>query len=201
MAFWAENFGDDASLRDPKRNFRFKVEFSNVDSKTGGPILWFAKSVNKPSFTVATSEHKYLNHTFYYPGSVTWNEITIELVDPVDPDVAATISSIVQESGYAPPSYVNSLGTMSKAGAASSLGQVFISQIDGTGQTIEKWTLWNAFVQDVKYGDLEYGNDELTSISVVLRYDWARLETTTAGSVTAGGAGIQNFFTPDGSSV
>ena len=186
MAFWAENFGDDASLRDPKRNFRFKVEFSNVDSKTGGPILWFAKSCNKPSFTVANAEHKYLNHTFYYPGSVTWNEITIELVDPVDPDVAATVTSLVQESGYSPPSDINSLGTMSKAGAASSIGTVFISQIDGTGATIEKWTLWNAWVQDVKYGDLAYGDDELIEMSITLRYDWAKIEQVTGGS--------QSFF-------
>ena len=58
------------------------------------------------------------------------------------------------------------------------------------------------FVREVENGEVVViENDELTSISVVLRYDWARLETSTEGSVTAGGAGTNNFFTPDGSSV
>ena len=195
MAFWAENFGDGA-LKDPKRNFRFTVELSNVDSKTGGPILWYAKSVTKPAFSVAAAEHKYLNHTFYYPGTVTWDEITIELVDPVEPDVAATLSDIMTQSGYAPPDTVNSMQTMSKGGAASAMGTIVIQQIDGDGQMLVSWTLWNSFVTAIKYGDLSYGDDELTTLSMTIRYDWARLESKNK-SVLAGGGGTK-FFDPSG---
>ena len=195
MAFWAENFGGGA-IADPKRNFRFTVEFSNVDSSTGGPILWYAKSCTKPSFTVATAEHKYLNHTFYYPGSVTWDEITIELVDPVEPDIAATLSDIVKVSGYAPPNSVNDLGTMSKAGAASAMGNVVIQQLNGEGSMLEEWTLWNSFVTGVKYGELSYGDDELTTLSVTLRYDWAKLNTANASALDGGGG--NEFFGSSG---
>ena len=42
------------------------------------------------------TEHKYLNHTFYYPNAVTWNAIDITMVDPGgDPDAAATLAGIV----------------------------------------------------------------------------------------------------------
>ena len=199
MAFWSENFGD-TTIKDPKRSFRFTVEFSSVNSKTGGSILWYAKSVTKPAYTIEEAEHNYLNHTFYYPGSVKWETITISLVDPVDPDIAATLSALVQESGYAPPADTNSLQTISKGGAAGALGNVVISQIDGLGTPIETWTLWNSWIKSVKYGDLEYGNDELTVLEMEVRYDWAKLETKkTEGSVSTGAAaGAQTFFAVSG---
>ena len=50
---------------------------------------WYAKSVTKPEVTIGTSEHQFLNHTFYYPGNVKWNLVTVELVDPVSPDAVA----------------------------------------------------------------------------------------------------------------
>ncbi len=193
MPFWSENFGQDRTKKDPKRNFRFIVEFGGINATPGGAVAWYAKTVGKPSFTIANAEHKYLNHTFYYPAGVTWNPITITMVDPVDPDMAATFSDIVVQGGYSPPTDTTSLGTMSKAKAASALGAVTVTQIDSDGNPLETWTLWNPFIEDIKYGDsLDYSNAELTEISVTLRYDWARIETTNdSKAVTPGG---REFF-------
>jgi|TARA_R110001583_G_scaffold99282_1_gene244598 hypothetical protein len=192
--FWSDNFAESTQLKDPKRQFRFKVEFTGISAPQGGALMWYAKTVNKPSFTINTAEHQYLNHTFYYPGAVTWNPITVTLVDPRDPDMTATLSDIVNLSGYTPPSNPNSLGSMSKSRAAGALGAVYISQIDGDGNEIEKWTLWNAFISDVKYGDLAYGTDDLVELSLELRYDWARLQTMGGPSRATGGNESQTFF-------
>jgi len=194
MPFWSDNFAENTELKDPKRQFRFKVEFTGISAPQGGSLLWYAKSVNKPSFTVATSEHQYLNHTFYYPGTVTWDPISMTLVDPRDPDMSATLSDIVNLSGYNPPSNPNSLGTMSKAKSAGALGAVYISQIDGDGNEIEKWTLWNAFITTVKYGDMAYGNDDLVEMTLEIRYDWARLQTPGGPSRATAGDGQSTFF-------
>ena len=112
MPFWSTNFGEDDTLKDPKRKFRFTVEFQGIAAAIGGAVMWYAKTVNKPSFQIAATEHKYLNHTFYYPGSVTWQDVSVTLVDPVDPDMAATFSDIVVKSGYSPPADTNALSTM-----------------------------------------------------------------------------------------
>ena len=32
MPFWSTNFGQDTTLKDPKRKFRFKVEFQGIDA-------------------------------------------------------------------------------------------------------------------------------------------------------------------------
>jgi len=190
MPFWSTNFGADTTLKDPKRKFRFTVSFTGLTPS----VLWYAKTISKPSFQIATSEHKYLNHTFYYPGSVTWQDVTLTLVDPAEPDVAATLSDIITQSGYSPPtdSTNESMGTMSKAKAAGALGSVVIAQLDSDGKPLETWTLWNAFITEVKYGDLEYGGDDLTEMSLTLKYDWARVETK-GKSITVNGGG-DTFF-------
>ena len=192
MPFWSTNFGQDTTLKDPKRQFRFTVEFQGINAAQGGALLWYAKQAAKPSFAVNTSEHKYLNHTFYYPGSVTWNTISVTMVDPVEPDMTATLSDILVSSGYSPPTDANSLGSISKAKAAGALGTVIITQIDSDGNPLETWTLWNAYIKDVKFGDLQYGGDDLTETTVELQYDWARVETLTNSSAVVGGG--NQFF-------
>ncbi len=193
MPFWSTNFGQDATLNDPKRNHRFIVEFGGINATPGGAVAWYAKTAQKPSFAISENEHKYLNHTFYYPGGVTWNPVSITMVDPVDPDMSATFSDIITQGGYAPPTDQNSLGTISKAKATSALGAVTITQIDSDGNPIETWTLWNPFIEDIKYGEsLDYGNAELTEISISLRYDWARIETANDSSAVASGG--REFF-------
>ncbi len=188
MPFWSENFGQDPTLKDPKRKFRFTVEFQGINAAQGGALLWYAKSCDKPKFEISSTEHKYLNHTFYYPGSVTWQEISVSMVDPVDPDMTATFSDMVVQSGYSPPTNSNALGSISKAKAAGALGTVIITQIDSDGNPLEVWTLWNAFLTKMESEALEYESDELTTTTVGLKYDWARVETANDSSlVTPGG--------------
>ena len=188
MPFWSTNFGNkDEVLNDPKRNFRFYINIQGITTENGGAMLWYAKSVNKPTFTLAEATHEYLNHTYYYPGKITWNPIEITMVDPAkDPDVAATLAAILEGSGYNLPDTPDSgkLTSMSKQSAVGALGTVTVTQVDSDGNPIEEWTLWNAFAQEVDFGGtLTYGNDELTELKLKLRYDWARLHTF--GSVSS----------------
>ena len=183
MAFWSQSFAD-KTLKDPKRKFRFIVQITSIG--TDGGTLWYAKTATKPSFQIGAAEHSYLNHKFYYPGGVTWQDVSITLVDPVDPNIGMTLASIVELSGYNPPGATfdaESLATISKGKAVSSLGQVTITQLDGEGRGIENWTLWNAFITELKFGDLEYGSDDILELSITLKYDWARVDIGEAGTV------------------
>jgi hypothetical protein len=198
MAFWTENFGEKGNLKDPKRKFRFIVEFQGIQDPNGnGATLWYAKTCSKPSFQISSSEHKFLNHTFFYPGSVTWQDIAMTLVDPQTPDMAATLSDIIVQSGYSPPTNASNeqLGSISKSRAAGALGSVIITQLDGDGNPIETWTLWNSFISEVKYGDLAYGEDDLTELSLTLKYDWARVKTAGKSAAVAG-TQQDEFFKP-----
>jgi len=191
MPFWSTPINSETTVSDPKRKFRFIVMIGGIDSGDSGAIAaWYAKSITKPSFTIATAEHKYLNHTFYYPGSVTWNEVELKLVDPVDPDMTATLSDIVEASGYVIPANSTVLHTMDKQGAVGALGEIKIKQINADGKDQEVWTLNNAFITDINFGDLEYGADDINELSIKLRYDWASCATPADGG-SAGSAATQ----------
>ena len=195
MPFWSQSFKDDVNLKDPKRNFRFTVSITGIAAQNGGPLLWYSKSVQKPTFSLSHTDHKYLNHTYNYPGNITWNDIDIKMVDPGgDPDVTATLAAIAQASGYAIPSTPDDLTSVSKAKATAALGQVTITQIDADGKPIEQWTLWNAMVMEIDFGGtLEYGKEELVELSLKVKYDWARIETPTSTS-SAVALGGNSFF-------
>ena len=188
MAFWGSDY-QNTTLLDPKRKFRYILQINNFDVTTEGGAsvttseIWYAKTVTRPSFAIAQTEHKYLSHTFYYPGSVTWNPIDITMADPQSPNVALLLSKIINDdAGYKVPVNSEVKNTMSKASAVIALGGVIIRQIDADGNDIETWTLYNAFITDVKYGDLAYGDDELVEMSMQLRYDWATIESADGSS-------------------
>jgi len=170
--FWSE-------LPETKRAYRWEVYINDIHR-------WLAKSVSKPGFSVSEISHRFINHTFWYPGRVEWNQISVSLVDPASPDAAATVMSMIEASGYVPPyERFDRWPTMNKSSAVTALKGVTIKQIDKDGFPIETWTLKNPWIKDVSFGDLSYDNDDLMSVTLTLRYDWAYLKTAKAGmSVT-----------------
>jgi len=177
MSFWTSV---SETTKDPKRNFRWKIDIGYMTSGDGGNaaeasgVVWWAKKVVKPNFTVAESKHSYLNHTFYWPGRVEWQTVSLTLVDPVDPNTVALTNQIIENSGYKIPGAAENLETMSKGKSSKALTHVIISQFASDGATIlEQWTLKNPFIKSVKFGDLDYENDDLTLIELEFRYDWA----------------------------
>ena len=85
----------------------------------------------------------------------------------------------IRASGYAYPNENQgneSAGvSFSKEAAVGTLGEVKLIQLGNTmAERIEEWVLHNAWIKDVNFGSLSYDTEELTNISLTLRYDWAR---------------------------
>jgi hypothetical protein len=171
--------------RDPKRNYRWLVIFPNMPQGA----TWYAKKVVQPKFSISEAEHKYLNHTFYYPGRVTWEKVTATLVDPVSPHAQHHFLAAVAASGYVIPRDSTSVTTISKARANKVWNGIKIQQLtsginkdSGVLQThgdavIGEWTLNNAWLSDVSFSDLDYESDDLSEIEIQLRYDFATYES------------------------
>jgi hypothetical protein len=182
MAFWTAVSGDS---KDPKRTYRFVLQIANLGGGTGSDqsVIWFAKKIDKPTFSLSESEHKYLMHSYYFPGKLTWNEITATVVDPSDPDVITTLADAFEASGYevpGVPAAPNTSGnihleTVGKAKSVSALGVVNIFQIDADGAVVEHWRLNQAWIKEVKPSALDYDSEDLSTIDIVFRYDWAQL--------------------------
>lgn len=195
MAFWTDNSG----AKEPKRNFRFHVSMTGVNANKGGnentsdtSVLWWAKKVTKPNFTIGEGKHVYFGHTFYYPGKVEWQEISMTLVDPITPNASAIFMDMVAKSGYVIPNKPNdptgrqSLGKYNFSDQTKGIGTMTITQLDSNGAMVEEWTVNNAFIKSLKFGDLDYENEDLSNIELGIRYDWATCKT-------AGQAGTEFF--------
>mgnify|MGYP003654516048 CR=1 FL=1 len=171
-AFWNQ------AASEPKRNYRWRL---TIDGFGGtNKVVWWAKTVSLPSFDVSEVEHNYFDNKFYFPGRVSWSEVEATLVDPVSPDAVNLTLAILTASGYNIKESEADQKTISKAASTTNgLGAVMIEVFDAAGATaVEKWVLKNAFVKAAKFGDLDYSNDELKTISITLRYDWATCETS-----------------------
>ena len=69
------------------------------------------------------------------------------------------------------------LVTQSKSKSVGQLVSVIIEQLDAEGVATETWTLKNPFIRKISFSDLDYENDDLTTIDLSLRYDWATCQT------------------------
>ena len=175
--FWSTN-----TAAEPKRQFRWKVEFSstNTEGLGGQGVIWFAKKVTLPSITVGEVKHSFVDKSFYFPGRVEWNTIELTLVDPVSPDAVELTMNMIEDSGYFMPNKVTNekdLMSISKRKAIEEgLGTIVITTIDHNGKALEVWSVNNAWAKSVKFGDLSYDSDELREITLEIRYDWASCE-------------------------
>ena len=109
------------------------------------------KSVSKPSFSISETSHRFLNHTYFYPGRVEWNTCDITLVDPLKPDGTKTILHLIEASGYNPNIISTSaLKTISKSKAVEAVQQLEIYQLDAEGEIVEAWDLKHPWIKEAR---------------------------------------------------
>jgi len=170
MTFW-----QDPNL-EPKRSYKFILSIPG-GSKTQGLREFLVKKVSKPEWEVTSVEHKFLNHTFWYPGRTQWADITATVVDTVDPTANATqeMMHILEESGYELPTTPNQpagWGTVSKKKAVrNALGTVKIKTLNSDGETVETWVLNNAWVSKVAFGEVAYDTEAMVELTLTIKYD------------------------------
>jgi len=164
---------------EPKRSNRFVLISNNIGS-------WVIKAAGKPSYEVGESEHKYLNHTFYFPGILAWQELEVTLVDPIgEEDSTKKVMEMLFNAGYDIPTADGEAGRglISKVSATSALGNITIQELGIDGAVVNQWSLGNAWVKSAKFGELTYSEDGLTEVTLSIRYDWAKLGDAAAPSL------------------
>ncbi len=195
MAFW------NLASSEPRRQHRFLLNFPNLSTLAGGDLRYLAKTVTKPSYTLSETEHKFLGNTYYYPGAVTWDPITVTLVNSVEPDGNDILYKALYEAGYFDPGDQSAFfggggeengpgpgpGTPNKEAALATLGAVLITEINGQGQEIGEWVLNSPFITNAKFGDLDYSGEELLNIELTIRYDWATYTPKEGGAPMSDG--------------
>jgi hypothetical protein len=161
MSFWTQ-----ATL-EPKRNYRFKITKSGF----GDDVWWWAKNIDKPSYTISTGEYKMINHTFKYPGVLTWNNISISVVSTQEMIQGLFVDLRALE--YTAPTTTTSGANTGLTKAKSKTTGLVIEQIDADGITLETWVIKGAFVTSVTHSKLDYTSDDLSETTIEIAYDIA----------------------------
>ena len=166
---------------EPKRKFRWVATIGN------GEVLYkyVVKTVAKPTFTLANTQHKILGHTFNYPGPVEWNTVDITFLDLAgDQDdvkrgnASLFLQDVIYASGYQFPVGMSdaTLG-VTKAKAASALGGIRVDQLDSAGRVLETYSFHNPYIEVVNFGDsFDYATEDFVDVTLTIRYDWAKIE-------------------------
>ena len=165
----------------PKLKFRFRGTFenfgvSNPKTELTKQIMTFAR----PQVTFDPIEIPIYNSKIYIAGRPTWAAVAVTLRDDAGGNVIRLVGEQLQKQ----------FDFMEQASAASGSDYKFVTtleMLDGANGTteptvLETWQLYGCFLTDVNYNDVDYGSNEMVTITMSVRYDNA-LQTTTPGGV------------------
>jgi hypothetical protein len=191
MTFWTN------SGFEPKRAFRFKVTIAGIEP-------FYVKKITKPKFTLQEAEHKFLNRSYYFPGHVTWDPVTVTFVDDANGSVMSQLGNAISTGQYGDfvgETALSGLGSDNKtfrtvqkksltqatadgvlsipanqSDPNSTSSPIIIEQIDSTDQAVvEEITLYNAWIKGITPSELSYDSEDLSSYDIEIRYDWAQI--------------------------
>lgn len=180
MAFWNEGIGE------PKRAFRWQITAFAPGGAAVATLKFYAKKVTKPQFTVEEAEHKHLNKSYYFPGHVKWDPVTITFIDDASGTLMEGLTGALAASSYdlinsSSPANHDNNATLSKAGLTGNTtneGKLQVQQLDADGSPIETFVLNNAWIKSIKPSELSYDTEDLSTYDVEIRYDWCTFSKT-----------------------
>ena len=128
---------------------------------------WWCQKANRPTIKQEGKEIQFLNTSTYVVGRYQWDEIQVTLRDPIGPSASQAVMEWVR---------LHSESVSGRQGyAAGYKRDVELEMLDPTGVVVSKWILKNTMCTQADFGELDYSNDELATISITLRFDYAIL--------------------------
>lgn len=128
---------------------------------------WWLESAKRPTIQQKDVEIPFLNTSTWVLGRYTWNDIQISLRDPIGPSASQAVMEWVR---------LHSESVTGRQGYAVGYKRdVELEMLDPTGVTVQKWILKNTFCTQADFGELTYSSDDLATITLTLRFDYAIL--------------------------
>jgi hypothetical protein len=145
---------------EPKKSHQFIMYLGDVPS-------YLIKASAKPQISNGEIALDHINVKRYVKGKSVWNTITVSLYDAIVPSGAQAVMEWVRlhhESATGRDGY-----------SSYYKKEVRLHQLSPLGEVIEEWILHGAYITDSNFGSLDWGSEDVVSIELTLRYDWAFL--------------------------
>ena len=80
----------------------------------------------------------------------------------------------MRKAGYSSTKTSGPQSALEKKKMVSQLGgDLYFNQIDAAGKVMEKWKIVNPFITNINFGQGNYSIEEIMTISMTIRYDYA----------------------------
>ena len=128
---------------------------------------WWLTSAARPTIQQEETQIPFLNTSTYVVGRYQWQTIEITLRDPIGPSASQAMMEWVR---------LHSESVTGRQGyAAGYKRDVELEMLDPTGVVVSKWILKNTMLTNVNFGQLNYNQSDLATITATLRFDYAIL--------------------------
>jgi len=147
---------------EPKRKFRWIFQLEGVDA-------FLMKKAARPSVELGTTEVPWINNRRYLSnGRTKFSTITVDLHDPIAPSAAQQVMEWIRTHHET---------VSGRAGYADFYKRdCQLKMLDPIGTVVELWDMKGCILQSANFGDVDYGSDDITSISLTIQYDNAVLQ-------------------------
>jgi len=134
-----------------------------------GVQSFLIKKTDRPKWTQGRKTIDYINLQWFYKGKTVWEEVTLELYDPIVPSAAQSVfewfrlshESVTGRDGY--QDFYKK--------------EVTINELGPLNDKVGEWTLKGAFPTAFDGGTLDWTNDgDPVTINLTLSYDYAILQ-------------------------
>jgi hypothetical protein len=155
-----ENYWDNAYSWEPKKSHQFIMVVNDIPA-------YLIKASAKPSLSNGEVTLDHINVQRYVKGKTVWNTISVTLYDAIVPSGAQAVMDWVRlhhESATGRDGY-----------SSYYKKEVKLRQLSPLGEIIEEWILNGAFITESNFGTLDWSTEDVVTIEMTLRYDWALL--------------------------
>lgn len=145
---------------EPKTANRYIMSIDGIPS-------YLIKKADRPKLTQEKKKLDHINLQRYVKGKTIWEELNLELYDPIVPSGAQAVMEWVRlhhESASGRDGY-----------SSFYKKEISLRQLSPLGEVIEEWILHGTYIQSAKFGDLDWATEDPVEISLTLRFDWAFL--------------------------
>jgi hypothetical protein len=145
---------------EPKLQNRFYMEIDGIPA-------YLIKKISRPSVTFGEVILDHINVKRKIKGKANWDNVTLDLYDPVTPSGAQAVMEWVRLSHESVTGRDGYSDFYKKNIRIHTLGPV--------GDVVEEWILKGAFVSNATFGDMDWTSETPANIGLTIVMDYAIL--------------------------
>lgn len=179
----------------PKLSYRFRVTFIG-DAFTATPTR-NVMQVSRPSLSHDPVQIDAYNSRIYLLGKHTWEPVQVVLRDDVDSIVLKEINNQMNRQ------VDHALQSSVKSGSAYKFSMI-VETLDGGNPNpgvLDRFEFAGCYIQTVNYGDMNYGDSNMVTTQMQIRYDNCEIYDANGRATLTGATQDQTLVNATGGQV